>query len=232
MDLIHKILNDWIGKPFAFPERITEEMGDLVCVGGTMAAETVKQAYALGLFPWTGEPPIPWYSPNPRLILRPDAFKASHSLAKLRRTGRFRVVFDSCFEAVMARCAGVARAGQQGTWITGNMIKAYGDLHREGLAHSVEVYEGEVLVGGLYGLAMGRIFFGESMFSARRDTSKLALYELCLWMTRYRFELIDCQQVTTHLLSLGAEPIRREEYLIRLAQALRKPDLAGPWQRD
>ncbi len=229
MDLIQQILKEWTLQPFAFPERIGEEMGDLVCLGGTMDARSLKQAYALGLFPWTGDPPIPWYSPNPRLILRPEAFRASHSLRKLRRSGRYRVRFDGCFAAVMARCANAARAGQAGTWITPNMIKAYGELHQEGLGHSVEVYEEEVLVGGLYGLAMGRVFFGESMFSAARDTSKLALYELCLWLAQQQFAMIDCQQVTPHLVSLGAEAIARQDYLQRLDQALREPSPAGPW---
>lgn len=229
MDLIQRILKELSLQPFAFPERISEEMGDLVCVGGTMDAPTLKRAYALSLFPWTGEAPIPWYSPNPRLILRPEAFRASHSLRKLRRSGRYRVRFDSCFETVMARCANVARSGQQGTWITQNMMEAYGELHREGLGHSVEVYRDEVLVGGLYGLAMGRVFFGESMFSAERDTSKLALYELCLWLEQRQFALIDCQQVTPHLVSLGAEPIARHDYLKRLERALNEPAVAGQW---
>ena len=222
----------WPGRRPMFPpaERIRPGIGGLVGLGGDLHPDTLIEAYRKGVFPWEGRQPIPWFSPDPRMVLRPGAFRASRSLRKLDRQGRLTVKTDTCFAEVMRRCAAVPRPGQDGTWITENMIRSYTTLHERGIGHSVEVFEGGELVGGLYGLAMGAIFFGESMFHARRDASKLALYHLCQRLEAWGHELIDCQQETAHLASLGARPIPRAQFMRQLAAALAREDVA--WGRE
>lgn len=214
-----------------FPDDLEPNAHGLVALGGELSVPILLEAYSKGIFPWTGEHPIPWYSPDPRLILEPSAFRASRSLRKLARSDRFEVRFDTDFEGVVRACANMPRPGQDGTWITPNMIRAYTALHRLHLAHSVEVFEDGELVGGLYGVSLGRAFFGESMFSRVSNTSKLALYRLCQWLEARDFHLIDCQQETPHLESLGAVAISRSEYLERLRVALREPTLQHRWVR-
>ncbi|MEL6347138.1 MAG: leucyl/phenylalanyl-tRNA--protein transferase, partial [Myxococcota bacterium] len=154
------------------------------------------------------------------MILEPLAFKRSRSLKKLERRGILEVRLDTCFAEVMGNCAKVPREGQRGSWISKKMIRAYGRLHERGIAHSVEVFEDDVLVGGLYGLAMGGVFFGESMFHRRRDASKIALSHLCRLLEAWDFDMVDCQQETAHLASLGAAPIRRTAFNARLQRSL------------
>jgi leucyl/phenylalanyl-tRNA--protein transferase len=207
-------------------ERIRPRVSDgLVALGGDLHPDTLIEAYRKGIFPWDGRQPIPWYSPDPRLILEPTAFRASQSLRKLDRQRKLIVRFDTAFREVMVACAVVPRQGQQGSWITPELVRAYGALHDAGVGHSVEAWtpEGE-LVGGLYGLALGRAFFGESMFAARPDASKLALLHLTAGLTRAGYHFVDCQQDTPHLRSLGAVVITRADYLDRLARALDAPD--------
>lgn len=197
----------------------------LVAVGGDLEPETLVEAYRKGLFPWDGHFPYPWYSPDPRCILRPEAFVAHHALRKLDRQGRYDVALDRDFRAVMHACAATPRPGQSGTWISPGMIDAYEVLHRRGVAHAVGVYRPDgTLVGGLYGLSLGRAFFGESMFSHERDVSKLALWRLCRALHAASFAFVDAQQDTPHLRSLGATSVPRATYLALLAGAVEAPD--------
>jgi leucyl/phenylalanyl-tRNA--protein transferase len=190
----------------------------------------VLAGYARGLFPWAGEAPIPWCSPDPRMVLSPVAFRASRRLRRLARRRLYRVTVDHAFGEVMRACATIARPGQDETWIGGAMFEVYGALHRRGIAHSLEVWQGSELQGGLYGLSLGLAFFGESMFSRRPDTSKLALWVLCARLAEKGFHLIDCQQDTPHLRSLGAAAIPRREFLARLERAIAAPSPTGSWR--
>lgn len=208
----------------AFPDRCVPEADGLAALGGRLTPELVLEAYQKGLFPWTGAPPIPWFSPDPRLVLFPEAVHVSRSLAKVIRRGQLQVRYDTRFAAVMDLCARHPRSRQKGTWITPNMVETYGQLHSLGYAHSVETYAGGALVGGLYGVALGRAFFGESMVSTVADASKVALVDLCRRLAARGFQLVDCQQVTAHMLSMGALPLPRSEYLARLAEAVNAPD--------
>lgn len=195
----------------------------LAALGGDLRPTTIIEAYSKGLFPWEDIDPVPWFSPDPRCILRPSAFHASRSLRKLDRQGRYRVTADLRFCDVMRGCATTLRPGQRGTWIGERMIDAYTALHRCKVAHSIEVWEGDELVGGLYGLAIGSAFFGESMFSARPDASKLALFRLCRRLESWGFAFVDCQQETSHLRSLGATSLPRTRYLDLLLEARSEP---------
>jgi leucyl/phenylalanyl-tRNA---protein transferase len=212
-----------------FRSDLTPDESGLVGVGGELRVEILLEAYSKGIFPWTGRHPIPWFSPDPRLILEPGALKVSRSLEKRLRNGGFEVRFDTDFRGVMVSCATATRAGRPGTWITPNMVSAYGELHRKGFAHSVEVYVQGRLVGGLYGVAIGRVFFGESMFFSVNDASKVALVALCRVLERRDFEMIDCQQETPHLLSLGACALSRSAFMARLERAVDHPGFVGSW---
>lgn len=216
--------------PSAFPHVAEPDEYGLVFVGGDLTVATLVEAYTRGFFPWTGEHPIPWFSPDPRLVLFPDRFKTSRRFRRTLRQGRFTLRFDTDFDRVIRGCAEIPRPGQCGTWITPNMIDAYTRLHDLGIAHSVAVYDPSGrLCGGLYGLTFGRAFFGESMFSRTADASKLALWGLCRFLSARGFHFIDCQQVTGHLMRMGAIPIRRREYLARLGRALAFDSLHRDW---
>jgi leucyl/phenylalanyl-tRNA---protein transferase len=212
-----------------FPEVLEPDAFSRVALGGPLTTETVLDAYGRGIFPWSGNDPVPWCSPDPRLVLRPGWLRVSRSLEKLARRGRYRIRFDTAFIEVMHACATAPRPGQDGTWITPRMVEVYTELHRRCITHSVEVYEGSDLVGGLYGLALGRAFFGESMFARHPNASKLALRALCQALEARHFHFIDCQQVTPHLLSLGAQPIALSTFSRWLAAALEFPSLQVPW---
>jgi leucyl/phenylalanyl-tRNA--protein transferase len=205
----------WLGPNDPFPEidRALREPNGLLAAGADLSPERLLTAYRRGIFPWFGpEDPILWWSPDPRMVLFPDEFKVSRSLAKRLRRGDYEVRFDTAFEAVMRACA-EPRAGQHGTWIIEEMVQAYVRLHELGYAHSVESWQDGRLVGGLYGMALGRMFFGESMFSRATDASKVALARLVERLRALEFGLIDCQMETEHLASLGARPIARSEFL-------------------
>jgi leucyl/phenylalanyl-tRNA--protein transferase len=204
----------------------------LLAIGGDLRAERLLEAYRHGIFPWySAGQPILWWSPDPRMVLFPERLKVSRSLRKALRAGRFRVALDTRFRAVMQTCA-EPRRGQPGTWITPEMVDAYCRLHELGFAHSVESYVGDELVGGLYGVALGTIFFGESMFARAADASKVAFAQLVYQLQRWGFTLIDCQVSTAHLASLGAEEIRRSEFMRHLAAALAGAHRRGPWRFD
>jgi leucyl/phenylalanyl-tRNA--protein transferase len=209
--------------PDVFPP-VTSALTDpdgLLCVGGDLRPERLLAAYRRGIFPWYSEgQPILWWSPDPRMVLFPDELKVSRSLGKTLRNRGFRVTFDTCFDTVVAMCADSGARARAGTWISPAMRAAYGELHRLGYAHSVEVWLDDRLVGGLYGLLLGRIFFGESMFSAVTDASKVALHDLVRWLQPYNVELIDCQVASDHLFTLGARLIPRAEFVARLERAI------------
>jgi leucyl/phenylalanyl-tRNA--protein transferase len=211
---------------FASPE-------GLLAVGGDLSAERLLEAYRRGIFPWYNDgQPILWWSPDPRMVLFPAELKVSRSLRKRLRRADYSVRCDTCFRAVMEGCAAPRRGQAPGTWITAEMIEAYLRLHELGYAHSVECWRGEELLGGLYGVALGGAFFGESMFSRAPDASKVALVHLVRQLERWGFRFIDCQVSSAHLASLGAVEIRRNAFLALLEEALRLPDRRGPWRLD
>jgi leucyl/phenylalanyl-tRNA--protein transferase len=216
----------------AFPPvtHALKEPDGLLAAGGDLSPERLQAAYRRGIFPWYSRgQPILWWSPDPRAVLVPAELKVSRSLAKTIRNAGFDVRFDTAFAAVIAAC-GDSKLRAEGTWIVREMRAAYCKLHELGLAHSVEVWRGPELVGGLYGVALGRVFYGESMFSRERDASKVALKFLCDELIRREFALIDCQMATSHLMSLGAKLIPRSEFIDAVAAHARPPDPAGQWE--
>lgn len=220
------------GAPFPPVETALRDPDGLLALGGDLSPERLLTAYRNGIFPWYSEDqPILWWSPDPRMVLRPDALKISRSLRKSLRKGVFRVTLDTDFAAVMAACA-EPRADGLGTWITHDMFRAYLRLHELGYAHSVEAWQDDRLVGGLYGVALGRVFFGESMFARATDASKVAFVHLVEQLRDWGFVLIDCQVYTGHLASLGATPLPRPEFVAWLRQYAVPPDPRGVWQWD
>jgi len=210
----------YLGPQTPFPPVATAstEQGGLLAVGGGLSAPRLLDAYRRGIFPWgTVEGHPLWYSPDPRMVMFPEEFRLSRSLRRLLRSGPLRVAFDSDFRGVIAGCAATPRPGQDGTWISAEMMAAYVHLHELGWAHSVETWEDGKLVGGLYGLAIGRMFYGESMFSRRDNASKFAFAHLIRHLRAHDFGMIDCQMHTPHLASLGAREIPRADFLSRLA---------------
>ncbi|APE31761.1 leucyl/phenylalanyl-tRNA--protein transferase [Halomonas aestuarii] len=211
--------------PVCFPpvESALRDPDGLLAAGGALTPDWLLAAYRHGIFPWfSGNQPILWWTPDPRMVLVPGEIRVRRSLAKRLRNAGFTITADRAFEAVMAACA-APRDGQPGTWITREMRAAYTRLHRLGAAHSVEVWQADQLVGGLYGVAMGPVFFGESMFSRRPDASKVALVQLARAMAAGDGRLIDCQMHTAHLASLGARDIARNEFIGYLDQWLGEP---------
>lgn len=213
-----------------FPHPGQAHSEGLLAFGGDLQPKRIIKAYANGIFPWYEEgEPILWWSPDPRLVMKPTDFKCSKSLLKTVQRGHFSVSFDTNFEAVIESCANTVRKDSEGTWITTKLTKAFIELHHLGLAHSVEVWENKALVGGLYGLALGTVFFGESMFHTKTDASKVALFYLTGFLAEHKFELIDAQQDTAHLRSLGAYTINRNEFLNLLSDHVQKASLIGNW---
>jgi leucyl/phenylalanyl-tRNA--protein transferase len=203
----------------------------LLAVGGDLSPERLLLAYRTGIFPWYAEgEPILWWSPDPRLVLYPREFHVSRSLEKVIRRGDFAVTMDEAFETVIRACADVRCGRGEATWIVPEIIAAYCGLHRAGFAHSVEAWQGERLAGGLYGVSLGRCFFGESMFTRMANASKVALCALVAHLTAASFDLIDCQVTTGHLQRMGAREIPRELFLEELQRALNFPAPAGKWK--
>jgi leucyl/phenylalanyl-tRNA--protein transferase len=224
----------WLGlnDPFPHPARALRRPNGLLAAGADLSVERLLAAYRSGIFPWynAGEP-ILWWSPDPRMVLIPRELKLARSLRKRLRRRDYEVRCDTAFEAVMRACA-APRRGQAGTWITTEMIAAYGDLHRRAIAHSVETWIGGELVGGLYGVALGRMFFGESMFTRATDASKIALAHLVRQLERWGFGMIDCQMTTRHLASFGAREIARARFVARLAELIECATPVGKWRFD
>jgi len=202
-----------------FPHPLLREPDGLLAVGGDLSVNKLLLAYRWGIFPWYHEgQPILWWWIAPRLMLRPAQVHISHSLKILLKKNVFRISFNTCFDEVMQQCGLVEREGQEGTWITQDMIEAYSALHKAGYAHSVEAWQNEELVGGLYGLAYGKIFSGESMFAKKSNASKVAFIHLAQHLTSLNFEWIDCQQDTPHLRSMGASLILEDQFLYTLRE--------------
>jgi leucyl/phenylalanyl-tRNA--protein transferase len=219
--------------PEAFPpvEEALQEPNGLLCVGGDLSVERLLEAYRRGIFPWfSAGQPILWWSPDPRTVLYPGEFKVSRSLGKTLRNRGFRTTVDQAFEQVMERCADPALR-PEGTWISPQMHAAYRRLHELDYAHSFETWEGDQLVGGLYGVALGRVFFGESMFSVARDSSKVALHALVQASLAQNVRLIDCQVDSEHLRSLGARSVPRREFMRELAAATRESQPGTSWRK-
>ncbi len=208
-----------LNETIEFPDPSEADKEGLLAIGGDLSSERLMLAYQSGIFPWYDEDqPILWWSPDPRMVLFPSKFKVSKSLSKTIKKEKFRVSFNQNFSEVIKNCSTIKREGQGGTWITQEMQEAYIQLHKLGNAVSVEVWEGENLVGGLYGIDLPKqnIFCGESMFSTQTDASKVGFYYLVQLLLKKKYKLIDCQMYTQHLESLGAEEITREEFLKHL----------------
>ena len=222
---IFRLLNDLV-----FPPPDYADPSGLIAVGGDLSSERLLEAYRVGIFPWYSEDqPILWWSPDPRFVLELDEFRLSRSLRKTLRRRTFHVTFDRVFEDVIAACATVSREDQSGTWITPEMREAYIKLHGLGYAHSVEAWFEGNLVGGLYGVSLGKAFFGESMFHHKTDASKVALAVLVDQLKRWNFHFIDAQMATEHMSSLGAKEISRRIFVKKLRSALRHSTKRGKW---
>jgi len=215
--------------PFPPVEDAMRDPNGLLAAGGDLSPTRLLDAYRRGIFPWFGdEDPLLWWSPDPRMVLLVDELHVSHSLRKTIRSGRLRVTADRAFSAVVSGCA-APRDDGEGTWITTEMRAAYARLAALGYAHSIETWQHDVLVGGLYGVAIGQMFFGESMFARVSDASKVAFVELVQHLRQWGFRMIDCQMPTAHLASLGARQIPRREFLAEVDRAVRQPSIPAPW---
>lgn len=215
-----------------FPDPNLADADGLVAYGGDLHPQRLLAAYAQGIFPWPhrADWPMLWFSPDPRLVLVPEALHISRSLQKILKKGQFEVRFDTAFAQVMRACAVTPRPDQQGTWITPAMCKAYGQLHTLGFAHSIETWIDGELVGGLYGVSLGAAFFGESMFAWRPNASKVAFVTLVRQLQAWQFHFIDCQVHTDHMAHFGAVMWSRRHFLRALESALACPSRQGPWQ--
>jgi len=222
----------WLEPDMPFPpiDAALDEFNGLLAASAEITPERLLDAYRQGIFPWYDEgQPVLWWSPNPRMVLLLAEFRQTRSLRKAIRQGRYEIRVDSVFRDVIRACAAVPRRGQSGTWITSAIVESYAALFEQGNAHSVEAWRNDRLVGGLYGVAVGRMFFGESMFALEPDASKVALANLVAMLRLREFPLIDCQQQTAHLASLGARAIPRGEFAERVAALVNWPAPAGRW---
>ena len=219
-----------LSEEISFPKPELASPDGLLAIGGDLSPERLLFAYECGIFPWYGDDePILWWSPDPRFVLFPEKLKISKSMRQVLRRGDFTITFDKAFPAVIEACAAIHRPGQPGTWITEEMKEAYIRLHDLGFAHSVETWQGDELVGGLYGISLGNAFFGESMFAKTSNASKTAFITMVQRLEAKGFELIDCQTPTQHLGSLGAERILRDDFLRLLGETMQKDTLRGNW---
>jgi leucyl/phenylalanyl-tRNA--protein transferase len=214
------------------PSQLADKIG-LLALGGDLCEERLLLAYSLGIFPWYSEDePILWWSPDPRLVLYPDEIRVSKSLEKVIKKQVFDVTFDAAFEQVINLCASAGRRENEGTWILPEMIDAYCALHENGYVHSVEAWKDGTLAGGLYGVSLGRCFFGESMFTLESNASKVAFACLVKYLKENSFDLIDCQVSTGHLKRFGAREIPRSLFLKQLKKSLALPTLKGKWRQQ
>lgn len=222
----------WLPKDrIIFPSGHTANADGIVALGGDLSVNRLLLAYQNGIFPWfNDDDPLVWWCPDPRFVLYPQDLKVSKSMRPYFNQKKFQVTVDQAFETVIRNCKTAKREGQGGgTWITESMVKGYVDLHRAGFAHSVEVWQKEELVGGLYGVGLGKVFFGESMFSKKSNASKFGFISMVRRLTEQGFDLIDCQQKTNYLGSLGAKEISRTAFLEHLEKNKAKPTVRGNW---
>ena len=225
----------WLGSQSPFPpiETALAEPNGLLAAGGDLTPERLLDAYREGIFPWySAGQPVLWWSPDPRMVLFVDEFRVARSLRQRVKQQRVEIRADTAFRSVIEACATTNRPGQAGTWITPAIIDAYSALHARGNAHSVEAWRDGTLVGGLYGVAIGRVFFGESMFAREPDASKVALVHLIAILRARRFPLVDCQQETRHLASFGARPIPRRAFAELVAGLVHSSEPDGPWRPE
>lgn len=218
---------------FIFPEPHLAREDGLLAVGGDLLPQRLLLAYQMGIFPWysPGEP-ILWWAPDPRLVLFPHEFRMPKRLARTIRQGVFHVTMDQAFSEVIEECSRIRTEQEEGTWIDEDMIHAYNELHDLGYAHSVECWRDGNLAGGVYGVSIGKTFFGESMFSRVTDSSKVALATLVQHLQQWEFDLIDCQVRTDHLIRLGAREIAGADFQALLEKSVRKPTHRGKWQLE
>ena len=224
----------WLTPDSFFPplETALVKPNGLLAAGGDLSPERLIEAYHSGIFPWfNANETILWWSPDPRMVLFPSELRISRSLNKILRNSNYEVRVDSAFSQVIQACA-EPRKGQSGTWIHSDMVSAYTVLHEMGLAHSVETWVGGELVGGLYGIAQGKMFFGESMFSRTHDASKIAFVHLVKQLERWNFKMIDCQMKTAHLASFGAREIPRKEFSQKLKELVNYSNQIKKWKFD
>ncbi len=220
------------GEPFPPLTEALAEPNGLLAAGGELSSARLIDAYRHGIFPWfSAAQPILWWSPDPRMVLFPPELKVARSLGKALRNRTYEVRADTHFREVIAACA-EPRDEQPGTWISADMMAAYATLHERGIAHSIETWIDGELAGGLYGVALGRMFYGESMFTRATDASKIALVHLVRQLARWNFGMIDCQMYTPHLSSLGAREIPRAEFMRNLQELVNYSDLPGRWNLD
>ncbi|MEW6432847.1 MAG: leucyl/phenylalanyl-tRNA--protein transferase [Myxococcota bacterium] len=216
--------------PTRFPPVDEADEDGILAVGGDLSPDRLVEAYRRGIFPWYSEGlPILWHCPDPRFVLEPKKLHVPKSLRKVMKRGTYEVRLDTAFEQVIDGCARARRPGQRGTWITRDMRKAYVRLHQLGLAHSAEAWAGGELMGGLYGVSLGAVFYGESMFARANDASKVAFVTLVEWAASWGVELIDCQQQTEHLGRFGAESWPRTKFVAELERLMRFPTRQGRW---
>ncbi len=215
-----------------FPDPESADHEGLLASGGNLSTEMLLMGYCIGVFPWfnVGDP-ILWWSPDPRMIFTPGKIKVSKSLKKIIDSKTFTYSIDTAFDKVISNCANIKRQGQKGTWITKEMMQAYKDLHHAGYAHSFETWFEDELVGGLYGLSIGKAFFGESMFHTKTDASKVAFFQLSQFLFKQGFDLIDGQVPNPHLASLGAHKIPRKDFLPLLDRSIHNNTLIGSWTK-
>jgi len=214
-----------------FPPAELAEKDGLLAIGGDLSPERLLLAYSSGIFPWYSEgDPILWWSPSPRLVIMPGEFRIPKRLSRFMRQKKFSVSMDKAFREIISACATIDDRGEKGTWITDEMIEAYCQLHQMGFAHSVECWLDEELAGGLYGISLGGVFFGESMFSNQTNGSKVALVSLVNKLLEWSFDLIDCQMKTAHLMQFGAREIPGSQFQKTLARSLLRPTEIGKWR--
>ncbi|KAA0214901.1 leucyl/phenylalanyl-tRNA--protein transferase [bacterium] len=222
-----------LNRQIAFPDPRGADEDGIVAVGGDLAPARVLAAYACGIFPWPHEGmPLLWFSPDPRYLLPVGEIKLWRSLRQTLHKRPFRITLDRAFSRVMAGCAQAARKGERGTWITPALRRAFEALHEAGVAHSVEAWTGDELAGGLYGLSLGGMFCGESMFHRRDDASKVAFVALVQQLARWNFDFVDAETYTPHMARYGTRPVPREQFLESLARTLRRETRRGPWVLD
>lgn len=219
-----------LSEKIAFPPPHLTRKDGLLAVGGDLSQKRLLLAYRMGIFPWFSDgEPIMWWCPDPRLVLYPDELRIPKSLRKVLKKNLFQVTIDTAFKEVITECARVRLEAGEGTWIVEEMKAAYCQLHESGFAHSVEAWHNRDLAGGLYGVSMGKCFFGESMFTRVNDASKVALVFLSEYLKSLSFDMIDCQMATEHMIRFGARKIPRDLFLDQLKQSLNVPDLKGKW---